>query len=167
MNFTYSDELYHHGIKGQKWGVRRYKNEDGSLTSEGKKRLSKYKAKELKRIDRKYKIRKYTAPFKDSRNLNKIRKRIESDYVKKMTYSDMEKEIKTVRGKKAKMFAASIAASAVLLPTTGRTITFIPRSGNIKTNYRLSNSGNEYMNLSLYNSMYKFALDEYNKRKKK
>lgn len=28
-------ELYHHGIKGQKWGVRRYQNYDGSLTQEG------------------------------------------------------------------------------------------------------------------------------------
>lgn len=34
----YYDELYHHGIKGQKWGVRRYQNEDGSLTPEGMKR---------------------------------------------------------------------------------------------------------------------------------
>jgi hypothetical protein len=33
-----TNELYHHGIKGQKWGVRRYQNADGSLTSEGKKR---------------------------------------------------------------------------------------------------------------------------------
>jgi hypothetical protein len=30
--------LVHHGIKGQKWGVRRYQNEDGSLTVAGKKR---------------------------------------------------------------------------------------------------------------------------------
>lgn len=30
--------LVHHGIKGQKWGVRRYQNEDGSLTAEGRKR---------------------------------------------------------------------------------------------------------------------------------
>lgn len=30
-------ELYHHGIKGMKWGVRRYQNEDGSLTPEGRK----------------------------------------------------------------------------------------------------------------------------------
>lgn len=29
-------ELYHHGIKGQKWGVRRFQNEDGSLTQEGR-----------------------------------------------------------------------------------------------------------------------------------
>ena len=31
-------ELYHHGIKGMKWGVRRYRNTDGSLTPEGRKR---------------------------------------------------------------------------------------------------------------------------------
>lgn len=32
----YGNTLYHHGIKGQKWGLRRYQNEDGSLTSEGR-----------------------------------------------------------------------------------------------------------------------------------
>lgn len=30
-----NDELEHHGIKGQKWGVRRFQNEDGTLTAEG------------------------------------------------------------------------------------------------------------------------------------
>lgn len=36
-----NDELYHHGIKGQKWGVRRYQNADGSYTGEGLKRYKK------------------------------------------------------------------------------------------------------------------------------
>ena len=31
-------ELYHHGILGQKWGVRRYQNDDGSWTAAGKER---------------------------------------------------------------------------------------------------------------------------------
>ena len=31
-------ELYHHGIKGMKWGVRRYQNKDGSYTAAGKRR---------------------------------------------------------------------------------------------------------------------------------
>lgn len=34
----YTNYLYHHGIKGQKWGVRRYQNKDGSLTNAGQKR---------------------------------------------------------------------------------------------------------------------------------
>lgn len=34
-NSYYSDELYHYGILGMKWGIRRYQNKDGSLTPSG------------------------------------------------------------------------------------------------------------------------------------
>ena len=32
--------LIHHGIKGQKWGIRRFQNNDGRLTPAGRKRVS-------------------------------------------------------------------------------------------------------------------------------
>ena len=38
-SYYYSTELYHHGIKGMKWGIRRYQNADGSLTDAGKRRV--------------------------------------------------------------------------------------------------------------------------------
>ena len=34
------NSLQHHGIKGQKWGVRRFQNKDGTLTAKGKKRYN-------------------------------------------------------------------------------------------------------------------------------
>ena len=39
-DYLITKELYHHGIKGQKWGVRRYQNEDGTLTEAGRKRVT-------------------------------------------------------------------------------------------------------------------------------
>ena len=44
-----TDELYHHGIKGQKWGIRRFQNKDGSLTKAGLKRRAKLES-ELKQL---------------------------------------------------------------------------------------------------------------------
>lgn len=48
------EEIMHHGILGQKWGVRRYQNKDGSLTAAGKKRVGQLKD-ELNKLEPKKK----------------------------------------------------------------------------------------------------------------
>jgi len=45
----FEPELKHHGIKGQKWGVRRFQNPDGSLTDAGQKRYAKQMVREAGR----------------------------------------------------------------------------------------------------------------------
>ena len=43
MQYHHEDYLAHHGIKGQKWGIRRFQNPDGTRTTLGKKRERKAK----------------------------------------------------------------------------------------------------------------------------
>ena len=76
-------ELYHHGVKGQRWGVRRYQNKDGSLTSYGKKRY----AKELAKLEaEKKRVRQQEQTAKKMKKLDDMRKDI--DERKKALISD-------------------------------------------------------------------------------
>lgn len=55
--YTYPDELFHHGIKGMKWGIRRFQKKNGSLTSAGKKRYDdgeKQKSNHRLRLEKQY-----------------------------------------------------------------------------------------------------------------
>lgn len=58
----------HHGIKGQRWGVRRYQNRDGSLTNAGKKRISKSRQILDARKDLKENGEKYEKAIKKARS---------------------------------------------------------------------------------------------------
>jgi len=48
----YNDVLIHHGILGQKWGVRRFQNKDGSLTAAGRRREARNITKRLNEMDK-------------------------------------------------------------------------------------------------------------------
>lgn len=61
------NELSHHGIKGMKWGVRRYQNEDGSLTPAGKKRRAALDA----AFDQNIKVGKDKAPISAAEKITK------------------------------------------------------------------------------------------------
>ena len=55
---VYSDELCHYGIRGMRWGIRRYQNPDGTLTEAGRKRISKLHDSNSRLIGRRDKLTK-------------------------------------------------------------------------------------------------------------
>lgn len=74
------NELCHHGVKGQRWGVRRFQNQDGTLTSAGRKRYAANVSDEEKQkivkeaaLDKAY--RKAISPNKD--RLEKIKNAVD------------------------------------------------------------------------------------------
>lgn len=55
--YAYDTYIAHYGIKGQKWGIRRFQNEDGSLTNSGKKRYSSFTTRRYAKKAEKYKAK--------------------------------------------------------------------------------------------------------------
>jgi len=92
-----NDYLAHHGIKGQKWGVRRYQNLDGSYTKEG---LRRYFSANKERISAEQDYRRLKAEgvdeikVLDAKNKYKAAKRYE-----KATYNQLAKDASADKGK--------------------------------------------------------------------
>lgn len=85
--FHSSSELYHHGIKGQKWGVRRYQNPDGTLTVAGKARYGLSSKLNPSKVDREWAKK----MIKSDRELNE-RKKMQNRFTKDETeYSEIVK----------------------------------------------------------------------------
>ena len=118
-SFVAEDELYHHGVKGQKWGVRRYQNPDGSLTAAGKKRhnsdnVNKMSNEELRqKVNRMNNEQRYIELTKSSSSsVSKVADDVERA---SKTGGDINKVYKSIKGDKnpyAKMANQGIDATA-------------------------------------------------------
>ena len=80
-------DLRHHGIKGQKWGVRRFQNSDGSLTAAGRKRYGDDKGSSVE--DYQNAIKKTKAAGESVENIRKF-----NNDVKRIKDPAMEKRIR-------------------------------------------------------------------------
>ena len=96
MNSDYDSELKHFGILGQKWGIRRYQNEDGTLTNLGKERYYHMRTK-LEKIDNSI----YKKTKKAARAENKLRRAAAS--VLSPLYSDEEVAKRNTRALKSNL----------------------------------------------------------------
>lgn len=71
---TNQEELYHFGVKGMKWGVRKYQNSDGTLTDIGKNKVSKEYRKYINKtrddINKRYSKRYYKAYNEAANEMN-------------------------------------------------------------------------------------------------
>lgn len=96
--WTYGGYLAHHGIKGQKWGIRRFQEEDGTLTAEGRKRYGVDEGGN-KKLDRLYK--------RELKRLKKLKDNTDID-LQKANIAKYNKRAKTAA--KVALASASVAA---------------------------------------------------------
>jgi uncharacterized membrane protein YheB (UPF0754 family) len=118
--------IIHHGIKGQKWGIRRFQNEDGSLTARGQKKRDREQKQNYKMVKKDFDD--YTSKNRDEL-YNRIMKETNKLTKEEITKNKVQEITNKMLGKYGK-----------------KTINQIDRNGNkVTINKRLNELVNEVM----------------------
>jgi hypothetical protein len=99
---NYNDEFYHHGIKGMKWGVRRYQKKNGGLTALGKKlrkAANKYQKEKKQKAEAKKAIE-----AKANRTVKDMSDKELTDVIRRLEMEKKYKELNPAQVSKGKRF---------------------------------------------------------------
>lgn len=99
-----SDSIMHYGIKGQKWGVRRFQNEDRTLTEAGKERYSKTGT-EIRKAEKEYDEKVKKGEYTDDPDVKDIYVMERIDLKRSIDSSDYKKERKKIADNRPEGFS--------------------------------------------------------------
>lgn len=130
-----NDEIYHHGVPGQEWYIRRYQNPDGSLTPEGRARL---RRKDTKWAHKNYDKIVKTAKSKVSDELNQYAKELLSEPGARRTNGKISSNtINKYNRKMAELMNTKV--DAIPAPS-GRVVKFVAKRGDVGVHVALADA---------------------------
>ena len=153
------NELYHYGILGQKWGIRRYQNPDGTLTEAGKRRLAKKDDKWIKKKSAKIQA---DAEKKSAKEMSKyVRKELNPKYngqVGRRYMLEYNQKLAQVMNTKVKDISSP----------SGQAVQFIAKRGEFGVHMALTSQGYDKSSLNrsgVYDSGRKAYKQDYVERR--
>lgn len=135
-NYIPETALKHHGIKGMHWGIRRFQNEDGTLTAAGKKRMERKDNRWIKRNADKIHNKAYK---KSQREMRKVTKQLDKKY---QIRSDNERNGRRYMNEYNQNLARIMNTKVENLTSpSGRAVRFVAKRGEYGVHTALADQG--------------------------